>query len=103
MRFIVSGSSMEPTFHQGDRLWVSNIPFLHGHINKFVSRKLEIKRGDVVVLSHPFRNKLILKRIERILPDAYEVAGDNPFESEDSRSFGAIKKEQIVGKVLFRY
>ena len=35
--------------------------------------------------------------------DEYFVSGDNRPHSSDSRSWGPIKREEIVGKVFFRY
>lgn len=35
-------------------------------------------------------------------PDEYFVMGDNRGSSRDSRSFGAVNKNFIIGKVLFR-
>lgn len=48
--------------------------------------------------------KDIIKRIQNIHDrNTFEifVTGDNPKESTDSRSFGWIKKNQIIGKVIY--
>jgi signal peptidase I len=36
-------------------------------------------------------------------PDEYWVMGDNRNHSRDSREFGPILRDVIVGEVLFRY
>jgi signal peptidase I len=36
-------------------------------------------------------------------PDEYILIGDNRNDSIDSRSFGPVKREAIVGKAVFRY
>jgi len=38
----------------------------------------------------------------KVGPDSYWVMGDNRGNSKDSRSFGTIKKHQIVGRVFLR-
>lgn len=40
---------------------------------------------------------------DRIPEDCYFVEGDNRLNSEDSRMFGLVSKEQIEGVVCFRY
>lgn len=84
---------MEPTYKPGDRLYV----------NSFVYVFLKPKIGDVAVIRDPREGKLVLKRIMDIASSGYFVKGDNEKESTDSRIFGLIKKENIIGKVLFRY
>jgi len=93
MRFIVSGNSMEPTYKTGNRLCVSRLFYT------FFKPKI----GDVAVLRDPRDSRLVLKRVVGITPDGYFVKGDNESGSTDSRTFGSVKKENIVGKVLFRY
>lgn len=91
MRFIVQGKSMEPTFKEGDRLFT--LPLLTSP-----------RQGDVVIIKHPFIDKYIVKRIEQKRDDGnIMVTGDNCNESEDSRSFGAIRRKDIIGKVWFDY
>lgn len=85
---------MEPTFYEGERVFASAL----------ICRVKNPRQGDVVILSHPFRNIRIIKRIKEVSPDdRYLVASDNSLEGEDSRAFGAIKREQIIGKVLCKY
>ena len=49
-------------------------------------------------------DRLLLKRIEGPAgADGWLVAGDNPQASTDSRAFGPVGRELIVGKVWFRY
>jgi len=94
MRFIVHGSSMAPAFQEGDRLFASSVPYWF-----FTPRQ-----GDVVILQHPFKKKLILKRIAKVLPTGeYVVKGDNAKESTDSDAFGSVSRASLVARVLFSY
>jgi nickel-type superoxide dismutase maturation protease len=57
--------------------------------------------GDVVLVAHPFHTGMrMIKRVARVTPDGrLFVVGDNPSESTDSRTFGALRPSQILGKV----
>ena len=93
MRFVVSGDSMLPAYPAGSKLFVSRIVY--------VLRRPRI--GDMVVLRDPRDGRLILKRIKSGGENKYWVEGDNSAESTDSRSFGSVKKGDIIGKVMYRY
>jgi len=57
--------------------------------------------GDVVVATHPYKATHVIKRIDRLDSNGRVfVVGDNREESTDSRSFGALRREQIIGKVV---
>ncbi len=134
----VSGTSMVPTFHDGDYILTDKITY----------RFSLPKKGDVIVLKNPRNEEQdFIKRIialpgdtlkvanngvyvdgvqisEPYLapgtptkggsfladgqeikagPDQYFVFGDNREHSSDSREWGSITKEEIVGRVIFRY
>ncbi|MBI1919269.1 nickel-type superoxide dismutase maturation protease [Candidatus Microgenomates bacterium] len=91
MRFVVSGHSMEPNFKEGQIVLISSIPYL------FRPPKI----SDVVVIKDPRSRRLLLKRIISRENQKYFVSGDNPQASTDSRTFGSINKENILGKVIF--
>lgn len=88
-RFIVEGHSMEPTIFAKSTLLVSSIPYIFG----------EPKVGDVVV----FKNygKKLVKRIQKKEGRKYFIIGDNTNDSLDSRKIGWVKKEDILGKVIW--
>lgn len=58
--------------------------------------------GDVVVIRHPGQPEtLIVKRIAHMLPDGdYVLLGDNPAASTDSRNFGPVPADKILGRVV---
>jgi signal peptidase I len=98
-RVEVSGSSMQPTLRSGD--WL------------IATRAGRIRRGAIVVLSHPDRRMDLVKRVSAIPGDVvdgrplgaaeYLVAGDNTSASTDGRAFGAVTREAIEGVVRWRY
>ncbi len=60
--------------------------------------------GDIVVLWHPEKEQKIIKRIADVLADGgIVVHGDNPAESVDSRAFGAVRLDAVLGKVTSKF
>lgn len=94
---------MRPLFVPGDRLLIDPRP----------ARPL--RAGDVVALRDPERaGRLLLKRVTRLGRDAPRgdpslgpgtifVEGDNAPESRDSRQFGPVSQDRVLGIVWFRY
>ena len=62
--------------------------------NWFVNPKV----GDVVIIK--VGNKEMLKRVTKIDGRQIMFEGDNKEESTDSRHFGSVSMDQIVGKVI---
>jgi len=59
--------------------------------------------GDVVVAHHPLRNDaVVIKRLAAIDGDRLRLVGDNPSESTDSRTLGALRAERLIGRVTGR-
>lgn len=59
-----------------------------------------IKKDDVIALKDPRDGKVLIKRVKDIKRRNYFVVGDNAGESTDSREFGWIKENDIIGKVI---
>jgi nickel-type superoxide dismutase maturation protease len=59
------------------------------------------KVGDVVIVKH--HKVELIKRVNQIHQDKVYVLGDNPEESTDSRHYGWLPLESIIGKVLGGY
>jgi hypothetical protein len=57
--------------------------------------------GDIVVARHPFRSDLLLVKIVTSLTASGEclLHGLNPAESTDSRTFGAVPRRFILGRI----
>ena len=94
-RFRITGNSMSPLLKPGDEVLV----------NPRAYRRMPPNPGDIVVARHPYRIDLLLvKRVAAVLADGHcLIEGDNPSESTDSRSFGAVTPKQILGQVTSRF
>ena len=94
-RFIVEGNSMAPVFLHGERLLVNKLNYL----------MRSPRAGEVVILRHPQeRNRMLLKRIAQVHDkETLSVISEDLENGTDSRSFGPVKKKDIIGRALFRY
>ncbi len=94
-RVRVSGNSMLPLLKPGDEVLAD--PRVYRHTAPCP--------GDIVVAQHPQRTNLhIIKRVVSVTENGCCILkGDNPAESTDSRSFGPITPEQILGRVTRRF
>jgi len=134
--FIVSGASMEPTFHNGEYLIIDQVTY----------RLEEPERGDVIIFKYPKDpSKYFIKRLigmpgdtvsiegnvitvfnlqhpdgiiltepyvlemspntsitEVLGPEEYFVMGDNRDNSSDSRMWGVLQGNLIIGRALLR-
>ena len=85
-KFRIHGKSMNPSFTEGSFVLVW-------------TWFKDLREGDVVIARS--QKRLIIKRIKKVKNRKYFLVGDNEKESTDSRSFGFVKKKDILGKVLF--
>ncbi len=94
-RFKIVGDSMRPLLVPGDEVLVDRAAY----------RRAIPGVGDIVVARHPYRSDVhIVKRILSVDPDgACVLRGDNPDESTDSRSFGAVECGLLVGRVTAKF
>jgi signal peptidase I len=88
---------MAPTFKDGDWLLVSWFPEV---LTPIVGERI---LGKVVVVEREERPGIFLvKRLQKSHGGIYWVQGDND-ESTDSRTWGWIPANEVIGVVLFRY
>lgn len=82
----VVGKSMLPSFKEGNVLL-------------FFGRK-KYKTGDVVLAN--IKGRDIIKRVYSISNGQYDLRGDNTDASTDSRNFGLVSRDNILGKVIIK-
>lgn len=113
-KVVVSGVSMEKTLKSGQNLWACRAYWLVGPVEK----------GNIVVIREVVAKDYIIKRVYGMggdsidyawIPASYAITqgpyvvpqgqlyvlGDNRPESEDSRSFGPVPANMVIGKVVF--
>lgn len=127
---VVFGQSMEPNLHPHQRLIVDKISYrLHPprrndivvidlpHIDELLVKRIvalpgetvEIRQGIIYVngeaLAEPFPHDMTPFDMPPITlgPLSYFVLGDNRSNSNDSRVFGPVTLDQILGRVWLRY
>jgi len=132
-RFVVDGISMAPNFATGEYILVSRVSYLLGDPSRgdvvvfhypnnttqdYIKRVIG-EPGDMVeirdqlvyingiALDEPYINEPCFSncadRTWEVGAGEFFVMGDNRNHSSDSRAFGIVKREFIVGEALLRY
>jgi nickel-type superoxide dismutase maturation protease len=86
---------MSPLLAAGDEVLVDPLAY----------RQKQPVLDDIVIAEHPrCPGFFVIKRVTGCLEgDRYFLSGDNLTESSDSRDFGSIALQQIVGHVVCRF
>lgn len=127
---VVYGRSMEPNLHERERLIIDKISYrLHPpqrndivvldlpEMDEMLVKRIiglpgetvEIRGGVVYVDGHALEERFPHDTFIHDTPPlnlgafSYFVLGDNRGNSNDSRSFGSVSREAIVGRVWLRY
>jgi len=100
---IAQGDSMEPVIRNGSVLVISRLRY--GLKLPWTRQYLILwalpKEGDVLLFYTPSGDKAV-KRCVEIYGDNFFAEGDNSLASYDSRSYGPVHADNIIGKVLGR-
>jgi nickel-type superoxide dismutase maturation protease len=96
-RVAVAERSMEPALRHGDWLIVWR--------GLRATRPIRVRPGQVVIAEHPGRTGfLLVKRAIREEPGGWWLESDNHgVPAVDSRRFGPVAAQHIVGRVVLRY
>jgi len=125
----VSGFSMEPRIDSGEYVVINSLAFRfsqpqHGDIIAFRHERsadavylkrvigvpgdrVEIDRGRVSVNGTPLREDYVRFRDTRsargvtVPPQSLYVLGDNRANSDDSRAWGFVSRDDVIGKAMF--
>ena len=99
---IADGNSMEPVIHSGTVLMVNKLRygFRFPGMRRYLIRWAMPKEGEIIV----FNNEpgiVAVKRCTGVTGNGeLLVQGDNSLQSYDSRSYGPVPADSIIGKVL---
>ena len=83
---------MNPTLESGD--------YVLADIRHYRTNRPKV--GEIVVFKHPYETRVLVKRISEVDGPRFAVRGDNGVQSSDSRSFGWLSRDALLGRVTSR-
>jgi signal peptidase I len=99
---VTQGESMNPAIKNGSVLVINRLAygFRPPLYRRYICRWALPENGSIVVFYTP-SGDLVVKRCSRVMKSGNFIAlGDNSLESYDSRSYGPVPFDNIVGKVV---
>jgi len=99
---IAIGYSMAPAIKPGSAIIVSKIHYgfrVPGSASYLVTWR-EPREGDILVFYTPWGDIAVKRCVEVLAGKRFYAWGDNDAHSYDSRNYGAIEFEKVIGRVL---
>ena len=98
---IVDGLSMDPAIRPGTVVMVCKVYYgiKLPPSGRYIVKWRVPREGDVVVFYTPL-GEIAVKRLGEAHPDHFYALGDNHLQSYDSRDYGPVPYDNIIGKVL---
>ena len=101
---VVQGRSMLPSLSSGDIVFIFKGAYgLRNPLGGYFLLWAKPKNRDIVAAIRPGTTKAVIKRVwieGRNVEDSYLLLGDNKYESIDSRDFGPVPMDNILGRVV---
>lgn len=101
---VIQGKSMLPQYRSGEVVVLLKAAYGIRLSGRYLIRWAEPLPGDVVAVERQNPRQLIIKRIGETRNQGeivrYFLIGDNPIESIDSRDFGPVAFDSIIGRVV---
>ncbi len=101
----IAGQSMLPTLRPGDLVFVRRVPAAALRPGDLVAARPASLGGRALVkrlVGLPAEHVRVNDQRWELTADQYFLLGDRPGDSTDSRSFGPVRPDEIVGRVDFR-
>jgi len=97
---IAEGNSMSPSIKPGSVLLVRKTFYGIRASGEYLVWWIKPHFGDIVVFYTPEGNVAVKRYREAVSEDLFYAQGDNLVQSYDSRNYGPVPNNNIIGRVL---
>jgi signal peptidase I len=98
---ITEGNSMDPAIKHGTILLINKLAYgwRPPGLGRYLFRWALPKKGDVVIF-YTLQGDLAVKRCSQVFAHSFFALGDNGPRSYDSRHYGPVPLDNIIGKAV---